>query len=208
MKINRFAVIAVAALGALLTTAPDAQADTNCNQTYTTFQSITGNLNVPNNATCILSAGASVTGNTTVGNSATLVIQNGTVAGNVQGNNCGFVGLINVTVGGNVQIGNCRGNSTYPFAVFVEESTIGGDFQCQNNTVAQYACALFLSHIIGNVQVMNNVSSSSFPPAILGNRIAKNLQCQNNVPAPTNVSIPNTVTGNPNQSSEGQCKGL
>jgi hypothetical protein len=208
MKMNRFAVIAVAALGALLTTAPDAQADTNCSETYTTFQSITGNLNVPDNATCILSAGASVTGNTTVGNSATLLIQSATITGNVQGNNCAFVGLINVTVGGNVQIGNCRGTSNDPYAVVVEESTIGGDFQCQNNTVAQYSCVLFLSHIIGNVQVMNNVSSSSLPPLILGNRIAKNLQCQNNVPAPTNLSNPNTVTGNPNQSSEGQCKGL
>jgi hypothetical protein len=208
MKMNRFAVIALAALGALLTTAPDAQADTNCTETFTTFQSMTGNLNVPNNATCILSAGASVTGNTTVGNGATLLIQSGTVAGNVQGNNCGFVGLINVTVGGSVQIGNCRGTNTYPYAVIVDGSTIGGDFQCHNNTVDQYACVLLLSHIIGNVQVMNNVSSLSFPPLILGNRIAKNLQCQNNIAAPTNGSIPNTVSGNPNQSSEGQCKGL
>ena len=205
---NRFAVIAVAALGAFLTTAPDAQADTNCNQTYTTFQSITGNLDVPNNATCILSAGASVTGNTVVGNGATLMIQSGAVAGSVQANSCGFVSLTNVTVGGNVQIGNCLGTSAYPYAVVVEESTIGGDFQCHNNTVAQYPCVLFLSRIIGNVQIMDNVSSSSSPPLILGNTIAKNLQCQNNVPAPTNFSAPNTVTGNPNQSSEGQCKGL
>jgi len=208
MKMNHFAVIAVAALGALLTTAPDAQADTNCSETYTTFQSITGNLNVPNNAMCFLYGGASVTGNTTVGNGATLLIQSGTIAGNVQGNNCGVVALINVTVGGNVQIGNCRGTNTYPYGVVVDESTIGGDFQCQNNTVAEYACVLLLSHIIGNVQVMNNVSSLSFPPLIQGNRIAKNLQCQNNVPAPTNLSVPNTVTGNPNQTSEGQCKGL
>ena len=204
---NRFAVIAVA-LGALLITAPDAQADTNCNETYTTFQSITGNLNVPNNATCLLSAGASVTGNTTVGKGATLVIQGGTVAGNVQGNNCGVVALVFVTVGGNVQIGNCLGTTDFPYGGLVELSTIHGDFQCHNNTTAQYPCVLFFSQVIGNVQVMNNVSSSSIRPLIAGNTIAKNLECQNNIPPPSNFGIPNTVTGNPNQGSEGQCNGL
>ena len=208
MKMDRFAVIGVAALAALLTTAPDAQADTNCNETYTTFQSITGNLNVPANATCIFSAGVSVTANTTVGNGATLLIAGGTVAGDVQGNNCGTVILFSVTVGGNVQIGNCRGTTAYPYGGVVELSTIHGDFQCHNNTVAQYPCVLVSSQVIGNVQVMNNVSSSSVPPLIGGNAISKNLECGNNVPAPTNFGLPNTVTGNPNQSSEGQCKGL
>ena len=206
MKLNTFAAIAFALLGALLTTAPGARAATNCNTTYTAFQSITGDLNVPNNATCIFSAGASVTGNTTVGNGATLVIDGGIVTGNVQGNNCGFVGLADVTVGGNVAIGNCRGTNAYPYAVLVEESTIGGDFQCHNNTAAQYSCVLLLGHIIGNVQVMNNVSS--FAPLIGGNTIVKNLQCESNAPAPTNSGFPNTVAGNPNQGSEGQCQGL
>ena len=205
---KRFAVIAVAALGALLATAPGARADTNCSTAYSTLQTITGNLNVPDNATCIFAAGVSVTGNTTVGNGATLIISGGTVAGNVQGNNCGAVALVFVTVGGSVQIGNCRGTTTYPVGVVVELSTIKGDFQCHNNTVAQYPCILFLSQVIGNVQVMNNVSSSSIAPLIGGNAISKNLECQNNIPAPTNIGLLNTVTGNPNQSSEGQCQGL
>lgn len=205
---ERFAIIAMAVLGALLATAPGAQADTNCSTEYSTLQTITGNLHVPDKATCIFNAGVSVTGNTTVGNGATLIILGGTLAGDVQGNNCGAVALAFVTVGGNVQIGNCRGTTTYPFGGVVELSTIHGDFQCHNNTVAQYPCFLFSSQVIGNVQVMNNVSSSSITPVIAGNAISKNLECQNNIPAPTNVGLLNTVTGNPNQSAEGQCKGL
>jgi len=50
---ERQAVIAVAVLGALLAIAPGARADTNCISTYSTLQTITGNLNVPDNATCI-----------------------------------------------------------------------------------------------------------------------------------------------------------
>jgi hypothetical protein len=206
---NRFTVIAVAALGALLVaSASSAHADTNCNSTYTTPQTITGNLNVPNNATCSFDAGAFVTGNVTVGRGATLIVSGGTVAGNVQGNNCGTVGLVSVTVSGNVQVGNCTGTTDNPFSVLVAFSTIGGDLQCHNNTVAQYACVLFTNLILGNVQVMNNASSSDFPSVIGGNTIIKNLQCQNNVPAVTDLSLLNTVAGNPNESSEGQCKGL
>jgi hypothetical protein len=208
MNMKRFAVIVMAALGALLATAPRAQADTTCNTTYLTFQTITGNLNVPNNATCSFAAGASVTGNTTVGNGATLFIIGGTVSGDVQGNNCGTVALVAVAVGGNVQIGNCHGTTTYPYGGIVELSTIHGDFQCHNNTVDQYACFIFISQVMGNVQVTNNVSSSSIASVIAGNTISKNLECQNNIPAPTNIGALNTVTGNANQSSEGQCKGF
>jgi hypothetical protein len=206
---KRFTVIAVAALSSLLiASASSAHANTNCSSTYTTPQTITGNLDVPNNATCIFDAGASVTGNVTVGKGATLIVGGGTVAGNVLGNNCGAVGLVSVTVSGNVQVGNCTGTTDNPFGVLVAFSTIGGDFQCHNNTVDQYACVLFISLILGNVQVMNNASSSDFQSLIGGNTIIKNLECQNNLPAVTDVSLLNTVTGNPNKSSEGQCKGL
>jgi hypothetical protein len=206
---KRFTVIAVAALSSLLVaSASSAHADTNCTSTYTTPQTITGNLDVPNNATCIFDAGASVTGNVTVGNGATLIFSGGTVAGNVQGNNCGAVGLVSVTVGGNVQVGNCIGTTANPFGVLVAFSTIGGDFQCHNNNTVQYPCVIFTSLILGNVQVMNNASSSDFPSVIGGNTIIKNLECQNNFPGITDLSLLNTVTGNPNKSTEGQCKGL
>ena len=113
---KQFAVIAVVALGALLTTAPGAwAANTSCTTTYSTFQTVTGDLQVPDNATCIFQAGASVSGNVTVGQGATFVMVGGTIAGNVQGNNCGTVALDSVTVGTNVQIGNCLGSAAFPF---------------------------------------------------------------------------------------------
>jgi hypothetical protein len=118
-----------------------------------------------------------VSGNVTVGQGATFVMVGGTIAGNVQGNNCGTVALDSVTVGTNVQIGNCRGSAAFPFGGIVELSTIGGDFQCHNNTVAQIPCALIFSQVIGNAQVMNNVSSSG-AIEIAGNAISKNLECQ------------------------------
>src|SRR5215831_1609458 len=116
MNMKRFAVIAVAGLGTVLAIAPRVQAaDTNCTTIYDTFQTFTGNLNVPDNATCILLAGASVAGNVTVGHSATLVIEGGTIAGDVQGNNCGFVALVFVTANKNVQLGNCHGTADIPY---------------------------------------------------------------------------------------------
>ena len=169
---------------------------------------VTGNLNVPNDATCSFAAGASVTGNVTVGNGATLFIIGGTVSGNLQGNNCGSVALVSVAVGGNVQIGNCRGTTPYPYGGIVEVSTIHGVFQCHNNTVDQYACFLFFSQVMGNVQVTNNVSSSSIASVIAGNAISKNLECQNNIPAPTNLGLLNPVTGNPNHMLRGPVHGL
>jgi hypothetical protein len=203
---KRFAIIAVAVLGTVLATAPRAQAaDTTCTTTYATFQTVTGNLNVPDNAICILQAGASVTGNVTVGHAATLIIVGGSIAGDIQGNNCGTVALDSVTANGNVQIGNCTGTAAYPYGGIVETSTIGGDFQCHNNT-AQFACVLVFSQVHGNAQVMNNVSSDA--SWLAGNTISNNLECQNNNPAPTNLGIPNTVRGNPNQDTEGQCKGF
>jgi len=196
-------------LGTVLATAPRAQAaDTDCTTTYSTLQTVTGNLNVPDNATCILAAGASVTGNVTVGHGAALLIEGGTIAGNVQGNNCGAVILVLVTASKNVQVGNCRGTADYPYGVIVAISAIGGDFQCHNNIAAQLPCALYLSQVHGNAQIMNNGSSSSGASWVAGNTISKNLECQNNNAAPTNLGIPNTVNGNPNQNSEGQCKGF
>ena len=78
MTMKRSCVIVAAALGALLATAPGARAaDTDCNTTYSTFQTINGNLSVPDNATCSFAAGASVTGNVKVGHNATLIMQGG-----------------------------------------------------------------------------------------------------------------------------------
>jgi len=200
MNLKQMAVITV--FGALLLTAPSAKADVNCTTTYNTFQTFTTNVVVPAGATCIFNAGASVTGNVTVNGS--LAMFSGTVTGNVQSNSgCGIVGLISVTVNGNFQVHNCTGGAV------VQWSTIGNDFQCQNNPVLQYSCFLYYSQVKGNATVQNNVAPSStnaFGAVIAGNTIAKNLMCSGNTPAPTNTGVKNAVTGNPNNSNEGQCQ--
>jgi hypothetical protein len=190
-------IIAIAALGALLATAPGARADYFCVSATNSVPS--GNVNVPDNASCALN-GATVSGNVTVGQGSTLVVNGGTISGNVQGNNCKIVDLygspsVPLVVGGNVQIGNCTGAS----GVSGQSGpvTVGGDFQCHNNTAM---CTAYAAVIGGNVQVMNNTSPGA-PANISLNTIAKNLQCGSNVPPPRPYQGPNTVAGN----KEGQC---
>jgi hypothetical protein len=181
---------------------------------------INGNLNVPDNAMCFFEDSATVTGNVTVGQNAILRVQGSSanpvskIAGNLQANNCAWVALnpgavFTTVVLGNVQIGNCTG-STGPvidlpagtaFGTLGPGSMVGGDLQCHNNAGP---CVVVSDIIKGNVQIMNNVSTSA--STISKNTIGKDLACQNNVPAPTGSL--NVVSGNPNQSSEGQCKGF
>jgi len=194
---KRFAMITVAALGALLATAPGALAgDTNCTSTIA-GTTINGNVVVPNGARCVLD-GDKVTGNVTVGQRATLLAKNlTTIAGNVQADHCTFVSLFGgVVVGGNLQIQHCTGAGLGPGAVNsgYDGAQIGGDFQCHDNTAA---CIANDGTVGGNVQVSNNVSGNQ--SQIFANSIAKNLQCQGNSPAP--IGGGNTVAGN----AEGQC---
>jgi hypothetical protein len=143
---KHFAMIALAAFGALLATAPGAPAqsppDVNC-PPYAGVPSTVHNVTVPDNKACQL-VGVTVTGNVTVGRGATLEVigGGGTISGNVQGNNCTFVLLDQSVVGGNVQIGNCAQGGE------VNNSVVGGDLQCYNNTGR---CAVEVSTILGNV---------------------------------------------------------
>jgi len=203
-------------LGALLATTPAAlAADTNCNSTILSSVTIEGNLIVSDNATCMLQGGGTVSGNVSVGKNARLTLEyEWTIGGNLQAHNCAFVSLnpgalYSTVVGGNVQIENCSGKSWtlgyFPagaaFGSFGPASMIGGNFLCDKNTGP---CILVDNHVGGNVHVVNNTSSA--PSQIDGNSIGNKLLCENNVPAPTGSG--NTVVGNNNKSSEGQCKGF
>jgi hypothetical protein len=193
---KRCAMITLAAFGALLASAPSAPAqsppDVSC-PPYTGASTLTvHNVTVPDNGFCLL-ANVTVTGNVKVGPAASLEFFAGTISGNVQANNCNGVFLAKSTVSGGVQIGNCGVGG-------VDFSTVGGNLQCQNNTL----CRVDSSTILGNLQIMNNTTRG--PSEIFGNTIAKNLLCQNNSPPPTGSG--NTVSGNPDQNSEGQCKGF
>jgi hypothetical protein len=148
-----------------------------------------------------------VTGNVTVGIGASLDLEgNSIIVGNLLANNCNQVGFnlagaptAPLTVDGNVGIGNCTGDPAFQNVTPIH---IGGDFQCNNNI----ACILEGANVGGNVQFNNNVNPHGKGSFILGNTIGKDLQCQNNSPAPQGSN--NTVVGNPDQNSEGQCKGF
>jgi hypothetical protein len=195
---KRCAMIALAAFGALLATAPGALAQSPPDVTCPPYAGTPNTVhNLTDNKACEPET-VTVTGNVMVGQGATFVVsEGGTISGNVQANNCHFVDLNASAVGGNVQIGNCESGGD------VHASTVGGNFQCYNNTGS---CDVDNSTILGNVQIMNNTSSNN-PSDINNNTIAKDLQCLGNVPSPTSF-LANRVGGNNGQNSEGQCKGF
>jgi hypothetical protein len=219
---KRLAITTLAALGALSAAAPGALADDfTCSGIYTSPTTVDGNLFVPANTNCTFEAPLTVTGNVTVAQGASFVIfqlfdlsTESTIGGNLQASNCAYVELNpgstqTTLVGGNVQIQNCtgKGNLYHSGEAFGDRgphSMIMGDFQCNNNTGA---CFLENDTVGGNVQLYNNVSPGT-PSVVAHNTIMKNLQCQNNSPTPTNGGMPNHVVGNPDESSEGQCKGF
>jgi hypothetical protein len=197
---------------------------------------INGNVTVGANSRLIFGGltATAVTGNVSVGNDASLEVTNTAVFnGNLQGNNCNHIflnldGANTTSVGGSIQINNCIGPSFLGSVAFADLGpagaghSVGGNVQCNNNTGAcEYENAIVGGNIqfnnnnspassqitnttvTGNVQVNNNVGSSIL---INGNHITGNLQCQNNNPPPTGFN--NTVGANPNQDSEGQCKGF
>ncbi len=217
---QRFSVMMMAALGALLmATAPRALADTPC-VSSTAAQTINGNLVVPHNATCNLSGGGTVTGNVTVGSGGSLTLNgNWVITGNLQATNCAYVNLNtngnipvahNTVIGGNVEVLNCSGGLGIGWAFFNQPGTvIMGDFRCLSNNAA---CYLLGATVGGNVLVENN----TYPPPIgtLANTtittstILQNLVCVGNSPAPLLGKATNTVIGNNNHANEGQCLGF
>jgi hypothetical protein len=197
---TRFAIVAVAALGALLATAPGALAGTfTCTSTVT---SVPGgdNVLVPTGATCTLN-GATVSGNVIVGTDATLTVNGGSISGNVQGNYCNLVNLFgpSLTIGGNVVIDNCASPSGTSAAVNGGPITIGGSFTCSYNDAP---CTVFGATITNNVVVTNNNATGfGFVSNIGSNTIGGNLQCQGNIPGVMNNGSVNAVAGH----KVGQC---
>ena len=172
----------------------------NCASTVgggATVTTINGNVTVPNGASCTLQF-VNVTGNVTVQLGGSLLItaylEPSTIGGNVQASNCVSTLLEgNVSVKGNLQIGNCTGTTANGFQG--PGIVIGGNYQCQNNAGP---CETWLGQIAGNAQIQNNGGTAS---DVSLNTIEGNLQCQNNIAAPTHSHGYNWVTGN----AQGQC---
>ncbi len=188
---KKLALTGIAALATLLAHAPAARADTNCTGALT--GTISGNVIVPNDASCTLSS-ATVSGNVTVKTNATLAV-NGPAAiqGNVAADHCRSVTLTgSVTVGGNVLIGYCSSTSGYTGPAV----QVNGNLQCHDNVAA---CVANRGTVNGNVQIQNNVGGSASDVSL--NVINGNLQCSGNSPAPTHALGPNKVAG----VAQGQC---
>lgn len=213
---------AMLACGIMFAALPAPRADTTCPPSPSPGSTINGNLVVPNNTVCTLSPGVTVTGNVQVGTGATLTLTTGSVGGNIQANNCVQM-LISpdgqtstFSVGGNVQIDLCSGSSGF-VAGIAGPITIGGNFECSDNSVPCVATGgsvkgnlsvdgnsgggsrVSAVSVGGNVQINDNIGGTTL---IEGNEIVGNLQCLGNSDV-SNGGFSNTVVGK----KQGQCAG-
>ena len=199
----------VIACMAICAEAPAARADTTCTGSVggaTAVTNISGNVVVPNGASCTLTF-VNVTGNVTAGPGSSLLINGylepSTIGGSVVATGCTSA-LIegNVTVGGNVQITSCVSG---PNGFQGPDTLIQGNFFCQSNVAAQTTatpCEAWLGKVVGNVTVSSNAGQTA-PDVSLVN-IAGTLDCESNGPAATHVHGPSWVSG----STMGQCAGF
>jgi len=163
--------------------------DTTCSGTIKAT-TVTGNIIVPANASCILDT-VTVAGDVLVLENASLSVQAyvepSTITGNVLADHCAFTLLEGtVTVGGEVQILNCNAKSGFAGPGI----KIHGGFLCQNNLGP---CEAWLGEIAGNAQIQNNRSTMASDVSL--STIDGNLQCLQNTPAPTHNAGPDWVTG-------------
>ena len=121
------------------------------------------NLRVPDGARCVLN-GTQLNGSIVVGSGATLIADN-------------------VAINSNVQAENHR-------LVVVRTSQVGGSIQLvQGGDPGLRSAALRSNQVKGDVQLFSNEGSQ----VVSANTIDGNLQCKENLAAPT---APNTVGGN------------
>ena len=129
------------------------------------------NLIVDDGTTCMLD-GTRITGNLFVYTDATLVARNIWVGGNIQAEGAALVDVGGATiVGGNIQIKQGR-------EARVESVRIGGDLQLEQKSGSLVADGNIID---GNLQVFQNTGGVT----LTFNRVAENLQCKENSPAPT-----------------------
>lgn len=145
------------------------------------------NIFVPDGATCVLNR-TRAQGSIVVGTGATLVATSVAVIGNLQAE-----GAASVTVGGRSTFGGSvqivQGGSAT-----IDKARINGDILFDENVGAISASANIVG---GSMQVFQNLGGVR----LLNNRMNGNLQCKENVPAPTG-------SGNRSPSKEDQCARL
>lgn len=184
MRMNRFVMSSVA-ISAALAGAPAVAEEFSC--TGAVGAVALDNVFVPDGATCVLDR-TRMNGSVVVGRGATLRANSVAINGNLQAEGAAFVGVAGYsTIGGSVQIVQGGGAS-------IERARIKGDLQFESNTSAISASANIVG---GSLQAFQNIGGSTFN----NNRMNGNMQCKENVPAPTG-------SGNRSPSKEDQCARL
>lgn len=169
------------------------------------------NLLVPQNATCTLN-GTYVEGTIKVQDGASLFATGVTVIGNIQAEDA----LLVEVMGASSVNGNIQADGT-DLVTVLEGTSVGGSIQLKSGGMARVDSVKVNGDILfdsnkaevsatrsefnlvgGNVQIFQNTG----PINIVGNVIDGNLQCKENVPAPTGED--NIVHGN----AEDQCADL
>jgi hypothetical protein len=193
---------AVALAASFLAATPSAQAaNTTCSGTLggnaypATETTITGNVTVPDHASCTLYF-VNVAGNVQVGRGATLVVNGynepSTIGGNIVATQCSGVLLEGtITVGGNLQISTCVGSASNGFVG--PDVVINGDFLCEGNSSAAAPCLAQLGRVRGDVLINHNMSPVASDISLVD--IGGQLQCDGNAVKPTHAHGPDWVTG-------------
>jgi hypothetical protein len=178
-------VMGAVAVSAMLAAAPAMAEEFSC--TGAVGALALDNLFVPDGATCVLDR-TRMNGSVVVGRGATLRANSVSINGNLQAEGAAFVGVGGYsTVGGSVQIVQGGGAS-------IERARIKGDLQFESNNSAIAATA---NTVGGSLQAFQNIGGLAFN----NNRMNGNMQCKENVPAPTG-------SGNRSPSKEDQCARL
>src|SRR5712671_6471898 len=135
------------------------------------------------------SAVTSITGDVTVPEKASCTLDFVTIGGNVEAVDCSSVLLQgNVTVEGNLHIQSCSGG---PNGFQGPDTLVKGDFHCQSNAGP---CLAWLGKVEGNLHIQSNRSKAASDVSLVS--VGGNLHCQQNSPAPTQARGPSWVDGN------------
>lgn len=142
---------------------------------------------VPDNASCTL-AGTIISGTLAVGTNARLIAQNINITGDLTSDGAAALSVSGTSaVGGAVQVQRGPGAD-------LRDIAIAGDLQIDAMTGPVYA---FGNKIIGNLHATANRGKL----LLHGNRMGRDMQCTDNLPAPTGASNLATL-------KQDQCAGL
>jgi hypothetical protein len=159
---------------------------------------VTGNVTVEGPGGSLELSGARIDGNVQAQAGSRSSTESGTiVGGDEQCNHCMFDDIYNSTVQGNVQ-------QVGPVGTNIRASAIGGNLHIQNGT-AGFGFLIDYTQVGGNLVFNNN---DGVPIVISANTITGNLECQGNLPPPTDVDP--FPPGGPNTAHNklGQCADL